>query len=122
MSSSLGVLRTVFAEASLVALAALSIIGCNSTPTVPVPPPEFCGVTAPDTEGISIVTCEDGETARNIALVYNDNWGQGVMQATEEDGSFVVEIEANSGDELLIQMKYGNTLSAETALTVPSHE
>jgi len=117
MFSIFGVPRTAFAV-----LAALSIIGCNSTPTVPVPPPEFCDVTVPDTDGISVVTCDDGETARNVALVYNDNWGQGVMQETEEDGSFVVEIEANSGDELLVQMKFGNTLSAETALYVPSPE
>jgi hypothetical protein len=100
-------------------IAALFGAGCNSTPTVPVPPPEFCGASAPDTDGISIVTCDEGQTARNVALVYNDDWGSGVMQETNDDGSFTVEIEANSGDGLIIQMKYGSRLSAETYVTVP---
>ena len=116
MFSAPAVSKTLLAA---IALIALSLLGCNSTPTVPVPPPELCGVTAPDTDGIAIVTCDEGQTARNVALVYNDNWGSGVMQETNDDGSFVVEIEANAGDGLIIQMKYDNRLSAETYLTVP---
>jgi len=115
MSSFLGILRTAIAAAALAALAT----GCNSTPTVPVPPPEFCGVTATDVAGIYTASCEAGQTARNVALVYNENWGEGVMQETNEDGSFAAEIEANPGDEIIIQIKYGNRLSAEVFEIVP---
>jgi hypothetical protein len=116
----LGSSRNALAAAALLALASAALAGCNSTPTVPVPPPEFCGVTAPDTEGLAVVTCEEGETARNVALVYNDNWGSGVMQETNDDGSFAAEVEANPGDGLIVQMKYGYRLSAEVYLVVPT--
>ncbi len=98
-----------------------AIIGCNSTPTVPVPPPEFCDVSPPNTEGLCTVGCEEGQTARNIALVYNDDWGAGVMQETEENGSFEVEVDCTVADTMIIQIKYDRKLSAEVAITVPSN-
>jgi len=119
MSSLFGHLRTAAAVAVLPALLAFAT-GCNSTPTVPVPPPEFCGVTPPDTLGIAVASCEAGQTARNIALVYNDNWGHGVMQETNDDGSFSTEVEANVGDAIIIQIKYDDRLSAEVYLAVPA--
>jgi hypothetical protein len=85
-----------------------------------VPPPEFCGITAPDAAGIAIASCDAGQTARNVALVYNENWGQGVMQETNDDGSFATEIEANAGDVVIIQIKYDDRLSAELYMTVPA--
>ena len=97
-----------------------AIPACNSTPTVPVPPPEFCAVSPPNAEGLCTVGCEEGQTERNIALVYNDNWGAGVMQETEENGSFEVEVDCTVADTMIIQIKYGRKLSAEVALTVPS--
>jgi hypothetical protein len=93
---------------------------CADSPTVPIPPPEICAISPPDADGICTVGCEGGSTARNIALVYNDSWGMGVMQETEEDGSFETQIEADVGDVLLIQIKQDRKLSAEEALTVPS--
>ena len=109
---------TLALVATLLFLFAIS--GCNSTPTVPVPPPEFCDVSPPNVEGLCTVGCEEGQTARNIALVYNDSWGSGVMQETEEDGSFEVEVDCTEADTLIIQIKYDRKLSAEVALTVPS--
>lgn len=97
-----------------------AISGCNSTPTVPVPPPEFCDVSPPDADGLCTVGCEEGQTARNIALVYNDSWGAGVMQETEEDGSFEVEVDCTVADTMIIQIKYDRKLSAEVAIAVPS--
>ena len=66
------------------------------------------------------VGCEEGQTERNVALVYNNDWGAGVMQQTEEDGSFETLVEAEAGDEIIIQIKYGSKLSSEVALTIPS--
>ena len=105
---------------ALTGLLLLGFVACNSTPTVPVPPPEFCIVSPPDEDGLCQVGCEEGYNARNVALVYNENWGQGVMQATNEDGSFSAEIEADVGDALVIQLKHGSKLSAEVPLTVPA--
>ncbi len=111
-------IATLALVATLLFLFAVS--GCNSTPTVPVPPPEFCAVSPPNTEGFCTVGCDEGQTARNIALVYNDSWGAGVMQETEENGSFEVEVDCTVADTMIIQIKYDRKLSAEVALTVPS--
>ncbi len=103
----------------LASLLLLWLTSCNATPTVPVPPPEFCDISPPDTEGICSVGCDAGQTDRNVALVYNSSWGAGVMQETEDDGSFTTEVEAEAGDTVVIQIKYGNRLSNEVSLTVP---
>jgi len=115
-------LRTLTMAAGLAAATVvLWILGaCNATPTVPVPPPEFCSASAPDASGVCSVGCDPGSTARNVALVYNPSWGAGVMQETEDDGSFVTEVEADPGDTLVIQIKYGNRLSNEVSVTVPA--
>jgi hypothetical protein len=118
MSSFFGIARAAIALAALSALLAIAT-GCNSTPTVPVPPPEFCGITPPDA-GYSTVSCDKGQTARNIALVYDEDWGQGVMQETNPDGSFSTEIEATVGDSVIVQIKYDDRLSAEVYMTVPA--
>jgi hypothetical protein len=110
----------LLAGAALTALATFGFLSCNSTPTVPVPPPEFCAVSPPDENGLCEVGCEEGYNERDVALVYNENWGQGVMQATNEDGSFVAEVEADPGDVLVIQLKHASRLSAEVRLTVPA--
>jgi hypothetical protein len=120
MSSLFGNARSAIALAVLSALLAIAT-GCNSTPTVPVPPPEFCGITAPDEDaGTAVVSCEAGETDRNIALVFNDDLHRGVMQETNDAGAFSVEVEANAGDTILIQMKYDDRLSAEITEFVPA--
>lgn len=99
----------------------LALLGsCADAPTVPIPPPEICVVSPPDADGFCTVGCEGGNTVRNVALVYNDSWGMGVMQETEDDGSFETLIEAEPGDVLLIQIKQDRKLSAEEALTVPA--
>jgi len=98
----------------------LAIAACDNTPTVPVPPPEFCAAAVPDADGLCEVSCDSSSTMRDIALVFNDDMGRGVMQETEEDGSFAVLIEATEGNEIIVQMKQDNHLSAEVFLTVPA--
>jgi hypothetical protein len=119
MSLFFGIARAAIASVTLLALLVVAT-GCNSTPTVPVPPPEFCGISPPDAYGIAVVSCEAGQTARNIALVYDETWGQGVMQETNDDGSFSTEIEATVGDTIIVQIKYDDRLSSELYMTVPA--
>jgi hypothetical protein len=104
----------------VVALAALWAASCNANPTVPVPPPEFCSISSPDADGMCEVGCEEGYTDRDVALVYNEQWGHGVMEATEQDGSFLAWVEAEVGDSIIVQLKHDNELSAEVALQVPA--
>ena len=113
---------TVTFASALIAATALLAVACNSAPTVPVPPPEFCMASAPDETGMCTVGCDESSTARDVALVYNENWGSGLMEETNDDGSFELEIEADVGDLLIIQLKHDNTLSAEVAIEVPAPE
>ena len=100
----------------------LAVASCDSTPTVPVPPPEFCAASAPDADDMCTVGCESSSTLRDVALVYNENIGEGVMRATEDDGSFEVLVSAQEGDSIIVQMKQDNNLSAEVYLIVPAPE
>jgi hypothetical protein len=116
MSSLFGRIAAAIAALALIATAT----GCNSTPTVPVPPPEFCGIAVPDADaGTAVVSCEAGQTDRNIALVFNEDVGRGVMQETDDAGAFSAEVEATTGDQIIIQMKYDDRLSAEVVEYVP---
>jgi hypothetical protein len=110
--------------ALVLAIAGLGSIvtACDTTPTVPVPPPEVCAASVPNAEGFCEVGCDEGYTPRDVALVYNRDWGEGVMRKTNEDGSFTLEIEADAGNVLIIQLKHDNDLSAEVAITVPASE
>jgi hypothetical protein len=117
---SMTVIRHALAPILMVAGLGILVAACDSTPTVPVPPPEFCAASAPDEFGLCTVGCDGGQTIRNVALVYNEEMGQGLMRETEEDGSFSLEIAAEVGDTLLVQIKHDNKLSGEVVLTVPA--
>jgi len=103
-----------------VAGAGLAVAACDSTPTVPVPPPEICEASVPTGDNLCTVSCESSSTLKDVALVYNDTIGEGVMRATENDGSFSVEVTAFPEDEIIVQMKQDDKLSAEVYLYVPS--
>ncbi|MCU0664129.1 MAG: hypothetical protein MUC50_17600 [Myxococcota bacterium] len=94
---------------------------CNTTPTVPVPPPEVTSVSAPNESGRSIVVGPAAAAEQDdIVMVFNYDDGQGVMLRVEnDDGSFEVGVEAAPGDELLIQIKRDNHLSREEGRIVP---
>ncbi len=101
----------------------LLIQGCMNTPTVPVPPPEMTSVVS-DQNGVATVTGPSGTAGINdIVLVYNETWGVGVMELVEEaDGSFSIEIEADPGDQLIVQVKRDNRLSREEGRIVPTFQ
>jgi carbonic anhydrase/acetyltransferase-like protein (isoleucine patch superfamily) len=62
-----------------------------------------------------IVNGDPGATdTGDVVLVYNSDLGYGVMEKADEDGSFSIEIEAEIGDEIIVQIKRGDlTLSSE---------
>ncbi len=89
-----------------------TLVGCNSSPTVPIPPPELIIVEAPNEEGFSQVTGEPGAAEEDdVVLVFNKNLGEGVMTMAKEDGSFEVEIEAEIGDKISVQIKRDDAVS-----------
>lgn len=114
-------IRTRLALLLIAAVAAVGVLfaACDSTPTVPVPPPELCQASVP-VDGLCTVGCASNNTERDVALVYNENLGEGVMRETEPDGSFEVDVAAEVGDQLIVQLKQDNHLSAEVYLTVPA--
>ncbi len=97
------------------------VLGCNSTPTVPVPPPEVISVSAPQ-DGYVTVMLNAGEAEQgDIVLVFNEMDGAGVMERIDNpDGSFEVEVEAVASDRLYIQIKQDNELSKEEEHIVPN--
>ena len=112
-------MRAKIALASLFVL--LVSIGCNSSPTVPVPPPEMIIVYAPSDEGIATVLGKPGSAVvGDSVLVFNKNLGLGVVSLAEDDGSFEAEIEASPGHRLSIQLIRGDMISEdETIVVVP---
>ncbi|MBN2530276.1 MAG: hypothetical protein JXR76_28050 [Deltaproteobacteria bacterium] len=105
---------------ALIILFWLASVGCNSSPTVPVPPPQAVQTTIPDTDGFVTVSGspDDRYGLDDIALVFNDNSGDGVMTDVENDGSFETRIRAQYHDLLLIQIKRMDKLSQSVSVTV----
>ncbi|MBN2716385.1 MAG: hypothetical protein JXX14_11060 [Deltaproteobacteria bacterium] len=89
--------------------------GCNSSPTVPVPPPQatLIQTSVPDPDGF--VTVSGAPDPRfgidDVALVFNDNRGIGVMTDVQQNGAFETRITAQLNDLLIIQIKRDNKIS-----------
>ena len=96
-------------------------VGCNSSPTVPVPPPEMIVVYAPSADGYALVFGKPGTAVvGDTVVVFNNNIGRGVVALVEEDGSFETEVEASGGDRLSIQIIRDDLISEdETVVIVP---
>jgi hypothetical protein len=104
----------------LVPIVIFLLVACNSSPTVPLPPPEVINVTAPDEYGFVWVMGESEYGVDDIALVFNEDSEEGSMSPVLSDGSFEIEIEAEVGDTLVIQIMHDGVLSEEAVETVPS--
>lgn len=105
----------------VVALVLGLLLGCNNTPTVPIPPPEMTMVSPPGQDGYATVSGDPGVAEEgDIILVFNFSLNAGVMVLAAGNGSFEVDIEAEAGDRLLVQIKRDNELSEEEELFVPS--
>jgi len=110
-------LMFVFSSIALIAL-----ISCNSTPTVPVPPPEmtYISISSPDQNGqVSVVGNPNAAGSDDVIIVYNETAGSGVIEDAANDGSFSINISASTGDVIVIQIKRDNRLSVEEELVVP---
>lgn len=103
----------------LVGMFLLSTVGCNNTPTVPLPPPEVVSSTSPDGDGfVTVVGGVDDADPESIVLLYNEETESGVMEAAEENGTFEVRVAAEPGDTLVLQYKIANALSYEETIIV----
>jgi len=104
----------------MLAAAALDLItGCNSSPTVPIPPPTMISVSEPDNLGYVTVMGQIGAAEwGDVVLVFNDNTGEGAMKDAESDGSFEVVIAADHNHILVIQIKREDRFSQEAEVTV----
>ncbi|MBN2341190.1 MAG: hypothetical protein JXX29_24415 [Deltaproteobacteria bacterium] len=106
-----------------VGLLAIALLGsCNSSPTVPVPPPQatLIQTSVPDADGY--VTVSGGPDERygldDVALVFNDNTGVGAMTDVEADGGWETRIAAQLNHILVIQIKRDNQISDSVEKTV----
>jgi len=92
------------------ALAAGSLAGCGSTPTLPLPPPVAL-VGAPNAQGL--VRVEGEAIDRAYVHVFNQELEAGRTERADELGHYVVEIEASAGHRLVIWQEDDEGLSGE---------
>ena len=105
----------------MVSAGLLIIASCNSTPTVPVPPPEMTLITVshPDADGwVNLDGSAHCVPAESVVLVFNDNTGDVEGDEADDQGAFNVRIKAQEGHILVIQVKIGINLSNEEEITV----
>jgi hypothetical protein len=105
--------RSVLGFAAALAIM-LVFVGCNNSPTVPLPPPDMTEVTTntPDEEGY--VTVTGGANAAepdSVVLLYNETAKYGVMEAAGTNGGFEASVQAATGDSLVLQYKLVDEIS-----------
>jgi hypothetical protein len=98
-------------------LAVLACGSCNTTPTLPLPPPlAMAGV--PDDDGFA--TIEGDVQALAYVTVLNETSEEGVITRANHDGHFKTRIAAISGDLLTIWQDLGDGIQSEQKhLSVP---
>ena len=83
------------------------LTGCSSTPTLPLPPP-VVSVGVPSLQGLVVVEGMANELA--YVHVLNQDTDQGKIARASEVGAFRIELEARSGDTLVVwQERDGDT-------------
>lgn len=111
--------HALFAMFAVLLLSALA--GCNSTPTVPIPPPDMREVTTTSPDADGFVTVLGGQSAaepESMVLLFNEDLQSGVIETAEEDGSFEAMVEADIGNTLVLQLKVDDALSYERYITI----
>ncbi len=102
----------------LAALVALGV-ACSSgaSPTLPIPPPSAL-TSAPDEDGVVTIT---GNGAIEGALVsaYNERTERGVIETADDAGAFVLRLEAQTGDSILVWQRVGTQSGQVLSLGVP---
>jgi hypothetical protein len=108
----------------LVALAAASVLSCDS-PTLPLPPPGLPNITAgADADHITLSSLCGGVEGNAVVVVLNDNPkvanDLAVSGARANDcGAWDATVYAHTGDVLEISQLFGTLASPPTQLQVP---
>jgi hypothetical protein len=97
-------------------LAALLCASCSSTPTLPLPPP-LATVDLPDERGLALVRGE--AEAKSYVSVLNERTASGKITQADDEGTWEVEIEAQSGDPLTIWQEVDGETSEQKHTFVP---
>jgi len=103
---------------ALVAFAACSS-GCSSgtSPTLPIPPPSAL-TSAPDADGVVTIT-GDGAIEGALVSAYNERTERGVIETADDTGAFVLRLEAQTGDSILVWQRVGTQSGQVLSLGVP---
>lgn len=98
------------------AISMLSLGGCNSAPTLPLPPP-VVDVGSPNSQGLVEVR---GEVLPNAYVsVFNERTEVGVIVRADGDGSFVAELAAEVDDMITVWSEIDGELSERARTSVP---
>ena len=90
--------------------------GCNTAPTLPLPPP-VASVAKPDMQGFALVEGEVNENA--YVYVFNEDLELGVITRANEQGLFSVKIRADVGNLLTIWQEYQGNAGEHKETVVP---
>ncbi|MDB4977600.1 MAG: hypothetical protein JWN48_5941 [Myxococcaceae bacterium] len=90
---------------------------CGTTPTLPLPPPVVNMLGPPDLQGL--VTVEGMANEDAYVTVLNQQTDRGKIAHTEANGHFRLQIEAESGDLLVIWQESEGLAGERTEQTVP---
>ena len=97
-------------------LSAALFAGCNTAPTLPLPPP-VATVSRPDMQGFALVEGEVNENA--FVFVFNETMELGVITRADDEGSFSVRIQAIAGDHLSIWQEFQGDSGERKETVVP---
>lgn len=106
---------------ALLTASALSVLSCNNSPTVPLPPPDMTEVshTPPDEDGFVMVTGgPESAEPDSVVLLFNETQGHGVMETAEENGAFEASVLADPGNSLELRLKDEDKLSKSKYIVV----
>jgi hypothetical protein len=100
-------------------LACLVGTSCNTTPTLPLPPP-LATVGVPDEQGFALVEGE-AEPAAYVSVLNEDGTDdeRGVITQADPVGAYSVKVKAKSDDRLIIWQTVDGETSELRRLFVP---
>lgn len=95
---------------------AFGTTGCNSTPTLPLPPP-VVDVGSPNEQGLVTVRGEVLPLA--YVSVFNERTESGLIVRADGEGDFEVELEAEVGDLISVWSEIDGEQSERKRASVP---
>jgi hypothetical protein len=97
-------------------MAGFGMAGCNSTPTLPLPPP-VVDVGTPNSQGL--VTVRGDVLPLAYVSVFNERTEAGLIVRADREGAFEVTIEAEVGDLISVWSEIDGELSERKHASVP---